>query len=257
MRNLATSGPESLWQYVFFDLDGTVTASHMGIIRSVQYALRQMGRPVPEAEALMPLIGPPLQESFGKLLGGDPDLAREATRLYREYYTVTGIYENKVYDGVEDLLRTLQEAGRMLCLATSKPEPFARRILQHFGLDGYFSQVAGAELDGRRTGKTEVLRYAAALCRPRVLWWATANMMWRVRTAWAWPVRACSTATAAVKSCRKPARTGFARTRPVCVSWCWGAEAGGVVGSAAPVPSARTRAAENGRIPARRNAWRR
>ncbi|WP_302549023.1 HAD hydrolase-like protein, partial [uncultured Desulfovibrio sp.] len=105
MRNLATSGPESLWQYVFFDLDGTVTASHMGIIRSVQYALRQMGRPVPEAEALMPLIGPPLQESFGKLLGGDPDLAREATRLYREYYTVTGIYENKVYDGVEDLLR--------------------------------------------------------------------------------------------------------------------------------------------------------
>ena len=163
-ENLATSGPESLWQYVFFDLDGTVTASHMGIIRSVQYALRQMGRPVPEAEALMPLIGPPLQESFGKLLGGDPDLAREATRLYREYYTVTGIYENKVYDGVEDLLRTLQEAGRMLCLATSKPEPFARRILQHFGLDGYFSQVAGAELDGRRTGKTEVLRYAAALC---------------------------------------------------------------------------------------------
>jgi phosphoglycolate phosphatase len=161
---MTEASPERRWQYVFFDLDGTITASHTGIIRSVQYALRRMGRPVPEAAALMPLIGPPLQESFGRLLGGDPALAQEATRLYREYYTVTGIFENRVYDGVEDLLQALRHAGRTLCLATSKPEPFARRILTHFGLDACFSHVAGAELDGRRTGKTEVLRHAAALC---------------------------------------------------------------------------------------------
>ena len=85
-------------------------------------------------------------------------------KKYREYYSVKGIFENALYDGIADLLADLRAAGRVVSLATSKPEPFALRILEHFGIAGVFDHVAGAELTGPRNSKTSVLRYACGLC---------------------------------------------------------------------------------------------
>ena len=150
-------------QYLFFDLDGTVTDSKTGIIRSVQHALAHFN--VSRADDdLLYFIGPPLRDSFGKIFEGDTAKAELAVQKYREYYTVTGIFENALYEGVADLLADLRGAGRVLSLATSKPEPFALRILEHFGIASLFDHVAGAELTGPRNSKSSVLRHACGLC---------------------------------------------------------------------------------------------
>ncbi|GKG92495.1 phosphoglycolate phosphatase [Desulfovibrionaceae bacterium] len=144
---------------IFFDLDGTLTDSKPGIIRSVEHALDFFHIHVPP-EQLIPFIGPPLHDSFAPFFDNDTARVDLAIQKYREYYSVKGIFENSLYDGITDLLRGLQALGRRLCVATSKPEPFARRVLEHFRIDGFFSFVAGAELHGPRNNKTEVLRYA-------------------------------------------------------------------------------------------------
>ena len=150
-------------QYLFFDLDGTVTDSKQGIIRSVQHALTYFNIARAD-EDLLYFIGPPLRDSFGKLFDGDAAKAELAVKKYREYYSVKGIFENALYDGIADLLADLRAAGRVVSLATSKPEPFALRILEHFGIAGVFDHVAGAELTGPRNSKTSVLQYACSLC---------------------------------------------------------------------------------------------
>ncbi len=150
-------------QYLFFDLDGTVTDSKTGIIRSVQHALKYFDVARADDELLY-FIGPPLKDSFGKLFGGDAAKADLAVQKYREYYSVTGIFENALYDGVAGMLADLRRQGRVLSLATSKPEPFAQRILEHFGIASLFDHVAGAELTGPRNSKTSVLRHACGLC---------------------------------------------------------------------------------------------
>ena len=147
-------------EYILFDLDGTLTDPMEGITRSVQYALRAYGIEEPDLKALCPFIGPPLKESFMKYYGFPEDKAQEAIGKYREYFAVTGIFENQVYDGIEKMLRELKAAGRTLLVATSKPEEFAVRILEHFHLDGYFDYVCGASMDEKRVKKGEVIAYA-------------------------------------------------------------------------------------------------
>lgn len=144
---------------IFFDLDGTLTDPKDGITRSIQHALRALGAPVPEADALLWCIGPPLQQSLATLLG-DAGAARDALALYREYFAQTGLYENAVYDGIPEVLTALQEAGHRLFVATSKPHVYADRIVRHFALDRFFETVFGSELDGTRTDKTALLRHA-------------------------------------------------------------------------------------------------
>ncbi|CAK7040039.1 MAG: 5'-nucleotidase [Desulfovibrio sp.] len=144
---------------VFFDLDGTITDSEVGIINSVQYALKHFGVSMTR-ESLIPFIGPPLRDSFSKLFPDDQEKVEGVIRKYREYYTDQGIFENRLYDGIFELLHTLAAEGRTLALATSKPEPFALRIVEHFDIAQCFTCVAGAEFNGPRNNKTAVLRYA-------------------------------------------------------------------------------------------------
>lgn len=144
---------------IFFDLDGTITDSEEGIIRSVQYALDYFNVSV-ERGKLLPFIGPPLQDSFALLFPDDENRVNEAVSKYREYYSERGIFENRLYDGVRDLLEQLAESGQTLALATTKPEPFAVRIVEHFDIGGYFACVAGAQLNGPRNNKAAVLRHA-------------------------------------------------------------------------------------------------
>lgn len=151
------------YQYILFDLDGTLTDPFEGITRSMQYAVGHFGVEVTDRRALSGLIGPSLFDSFRNYFGFDEETTQKAVAKYREYYAVTGIYENTLYPGIPALLRDLKNAGKVLILATSKPAIFAERILQHFGLDGYFSYVSGSELDGRRTDKSEVIAYALQL----------------------------------------------------------------------------------------------
>ncbi len=148
------------YRYVFFDLDGTLTDPALGITNAVIYALRHFGIEVADRRVLYPFIGPPLKESFEKFYNMSSDEAEEALRVYRVYFSDTGLYENTVYDGIPQLLEALREAGCKVVLATSKPAVFAERILEHFDLKKYFTFVSGSELNGARVEKADVIRFA-------------------------------------------------------------------------------------------------
>ena len=146
------------YPFVFIDLDGTITDSIRGVLNAVEYALARIGRPSPRAE-LGFMMGPPLRDGFGRLLGDDT-LAQRCVSLYREYYTDRGIFECTVYDGVPEMLKGLRAAGCRISLATSKPIPFAQRILDHFHLTGLFDIVDGADMTGPVQHKPDVLKRA-------------------------------------------------------------------------------------------------
>ena len=148
------------YQYLFFDLDGTLTNPGEGITNSVAYALDKFGISVSDRTALYPFIGPPLIDSFMKLYGFSHEDAERAVAYYREYFRDRGIFENLVYEGIHDALTSLKHAGKTLVIATSKPEPFAKRIVEHFGLSEYFTLVAGASFDETRSEKWDVIEYA-------------------------------------------------------------------------------------------------
>lgn len=143
---------------ILFDLDGTLTDPYIGITNGVIYALENMGREVPQRESLKSFIGPPLYDEFRRKFGMSDEEAKEAVRLYRVYYPEKGLYENKLIDGVEELLKALSAQEKRICLATSKPEPFAKKILENFGIERYFDHIGAATLDGSIGTKTEVLR---------------------------------------------------------------------------------------------------
>jgi phosphoglycolate phosphatase len=144
---------------VYFDLDGTLTDPKPGITRSIQYALGRLDREVPSEDALTWCIGPPLHASLRKLLGAD-DLVDRAVSLYRERFADIGLFENRVYPGVEETLSAVASSGRRLFVATSKAVVYAERIIDHFKLRIYFESVFGSELDGTRSDKTDLLGYA-------------------------------------------------------------------------------------------------
>lgn len=145
---------------LFLDLDGTLSDPKEGTTRSIAHAMQKLGLPVPDPDSLDWAIGPPLYDSFARLGAPDPV---EAVRFYRERYATVGLLENRIYDGIPEALAGLGAAGHKMCLATSKPEKFARRITAHFGLDVYLAEQAGASLDQSRNSKVDVLQHALAL----------------------------------------------------------------------------------------------
>lgn len=147
-------------KYILMDLDGTLTNSMPGITKSVQYALKAFNITENNMDILKKYIGPPLRASFQEYHGLTTEEAEAAVAKYREYYAVTGIFENEVYEGMEVLLAKLKASGKILIVATSKPEVFAKKILEHFKLDQYFTDVCGATMDNLRGTKEEVIRYA-------------------------------------------------------------------------------------------------
>ncbi len=142
---------------LLFDLDGTLTDSAPGIINCYRHALASMG--FNEPENIMRVVGPPLYDSFTKLCGMDSEQVQEAVRIYRKRYAETGLFENAVYDGIPEMLRRLKNEGRKMLVATSKPEIFAVRILEKFQLAEYFDIIGGADINGSRNEKYEVIEY--------------------------------------------------------------------------------------------------
>ena len=147
-------------EYIFMDLDGTITNPAEGITKCLEYALNRFGIVVEDRASLEQFIGPPLRQSFKEGFGFDDEKATEAIAAYRERFRPIGLFENEVYDGMENALQMLKEAGKVLIVATSKPEDMAKKILEHFGLDGYFDDICGSCDDQNRNEKDEVIRYA-------------------------------------------------------------------------------------------------
>ena len=152
-----------MYRYVLFDLDGTLTDPAEGITNSVMYALRHYGIEETDRTKLFGFIGPPLVDSFTEKYGFSEEKAREATGYFREYFREKGIFENVPYEGMTELLGALKAEGHVLILATSKPDIFAKMILERFGFAPYFDFVAGASIDETRTRKDEVIAYALEL----------------------------------------------------------------------------------------------
>ncbi|MBK1791739.1 HAD family hydrolase [Persicirhabdus sediminis] len=145
---------------LLFDLDGTLSDPFTGIANSFIYALEKLGQPLPDPAELKWCIGPPMPESFKKLLDTDnDDEARNAVLISREYFTTVGMFENELYQHIPQILAELKEHGHQLIIATSKPRVFAEKILAHFEIDHFFTAIHGAELDGTRADKTELISY--------------------------------------------------------------------------------------------------
>jgi phosphoglycolate phosphatase len=152
-------------QVILFDLDGTLTDPGVGITNSVMYALERYGIYVNDRSELYKFIGPPLAQSFERFYGFSEAEAVAAVGAYREYFAEKGIFENEVFEGIEDLLKMLKAQGKKIGLATSKPEIYARQILEHFGLYTYMDFVSGSLLNGERTDKGEVIGWALELLK--------------------------------------------------------------------------------------------
>lgn len=147
-------------EYVFLDLDGTLTDPSEGITRGVMYALERFGIHEKDPRRLYPFIGPPLYDSFMRHYGFDLDTAYKAIEYFQEYYGQQGMYENVPYPGMRDLLHSWRDEGRRLILATSKPEVFAVRILERFDMNGAFLLMAGGDVEEKRVEKHLVIEYA-------------------------------------------------------------------------------------------------
>lgn len=144
---------------ILFDLDGTLTDPFLGITRSVAYSLKYFGIEVDDLETLKPFIGPPLDVSFREYYHMDEAQSWKAVEKYREYFSKKGLFENKVYEGMEDFLQSLLNMDMKLYVCTSKPEVFAKEILDHFSLTPYFTGIYGATLDGSLKNKGDVIAH--------------------------------------------------------------------------------------------------
>jgi len=146
------------WDYLFFDLDGTLTDPAEGICGCIRYALEKDGRPVGPLESYFPWIGPPLEYSFSEFAGAAGEDVPRLVSYYRERFSTVGLFENKVYPGIPEMLAALKAAGAHMAIATGKPTVFTERILEHFGLRQYFDCVFGITLGIAPESKAEVIR---------------------------------------------------------------------------------------------------
>ena len=147
-------------EYIFLDLDGTLTDPSLGIINATLQALEYFGIHESNREKLGDFIGPPLYVSFAKHYGFSREQSQKAIEVFQDYYAPKGLYENTPYPGMRELLAGWKAEGRRLVLATSKPEIFAMQILERFGMASSFTFIAGGDPCETRVHKSDVIRYA-------------------------------------------------------------------------------------------------
>lgn len=148
------------YKSLLFDLDGTITDSSEGIINSIVYALEKMDVTITDKDILKKFVGPPLMDSYKKYFGFTDKEAELGLKLFREYFAQKGIFENRLFDGMNTLLPDLYKSGYELILATSKPVHFANQILKHFEIDKYFSYVSACPIDEANTTKLDIIKWA-------------------------------------------------------------------------------------------------
>ena len=155
-------------KFLFFDLDGTLTDSGKGISRCVAHALEKQGIRENCPEKLHRFVGPPLMQSFSKYYHLSPEACVQAIEDFRERYVRIGIFENELYPKVKETLEALQSRGYVLAVATSKPKVFAKKVLEFFEIDRYFSYIEGPPDDEQGT-KADVLREVLLQAKPKDL----------------------------------------------------------------------------------------
>jgi len=148
------------YKNILFDLDGTLTDPYPGMAKSLRYALAKFGITEDDTDKIRRLIGPPLYRSFIDIYGFDENKAKLAVGYYREYYSETGLYENKLYDDVDNMLKTLKSMNKTCIIATSKPQDFANEVLRYFEIGGYFDKVVGSNLEGALYEKSDIIKVA-------------------------------------------------------------------------------------------------
>jgi phosphoglycolate phosphatase len=147
----------SAYKHIIFDLDGTLSDSREGIFNAYYYAFNSLNMTRPDEETLMKLIGPPLQKGFADFFGLQGGENETAVKVFREYYSSNGLYENKLYEGIKELLESLVQAGAALYVATSKYDEYARRVLAFFGIASCFTEIVGADYSGYHAAKTDLV----------------------------------------------------------------------------------------------------
>lgn len=152
-----------MYKYILFDLDGTVSDPMVGICTSVQHALAKKGIVVEDIRQLTPFIGPPLRDSFRDFYNISSEDMEIVIGYYRERFSTVGLFENDLYEGMEELLKALKADGRKLALSSSKPRVFVKKILDHFNISQYFDVIMGSELDGTRENKYEIIEESVRL----------------------------------------------------------------------------------------------
>jgi phosphoglycolate phosphatase len=152
-----------MMDFLLFDLDGTLLDTGEGVTKGVAHALKHFGLDVPDRSALKCFIGPPLRDSFHRVTHLNEAQTEEAVEIFRDYYVNGGLVDSAVYPGLVPVLAHLKQTGKHLFVATSKPEPMARRILAHFELSSYFEDICGATTDGTRVEKADVIAHLFAL----------------------------------------------------------------------------------------------
>lgn len=148
-----------MYKYLLFDLDGTLVDTSEGILKSAQFALREMGIEEPDINRLKHFIGPPLKDTFINMYRMSDLKAVEATAAFRRYYNQEGKFQCRLYDGITDMLHKLKESGYSLFVATSKPTVFSRDILKFLNIECYFEGIVGSNLDNTRSKKVEIIQY--------------------------------------------------------------------------------------------------
>lgn len=211
------------WDVLLFDLDGTLTDSGPGIMHAAETALGSFGITGLSEQALRQFVGPPLVESFAVYLP-QADVQTAIDR-FRAYYRETGWLENEPYPGVRECLHALKAAGKRMYVATSKLESMARQVLTHFDLMQYFDGVCGGIADNPEAGKKvnvvrRALREAGCTEFPAPFCPATGNMIFTAVTRPVFRPSACSTATAAGRSWKRPVRTRLRKRRRRCWRFC-------------------------------------
>lgn len=156
---------KKIYNHVLWDLDGTITEPSKGIFASLHYALKAFNCDVEGDEPLRKFIGPPLMDSFQNFCGMDEQTARLAMEKYRELYAEEGIFQCKVYDGVPELMAKIAASGKKNYLATSKPEVFARKLMDHFGLSQYIEFIGGSDIEETRVQKWDIINYVIESCK--------------------------------------------------------------------------------------------
>lgn len=146
-----------MYRTILFDLDGTLTDSKEGILKSIQYALHKMDQPVPSEEILTKFIGPPLQDSFVKYCGFTGEQTRQAIALFRERYAPVGKFENAAAPGMPELCAELKERGYTVALSSSKPEKMCVPICERFGYTPSMQVITGSPEEGDWS-KADVIR---------------------------------------------------------------------------------------------------
>lgn len=149
-----------MYNYILFDLDGTLTDPKVGITECVRYSLPFVGIDPPETDSLLGFIGPPLVDSYMKYFDLSKEQSLFALEKYRERFSAVGMFENSLYDGIPQMLSSLFSAGKTLAVASLKPEPFVKKILAHFDIEKYFSAICGSDFEGKKHTKFQIISEA-------------------------------------------------------------------------------------------------